>query len=281
MAGNTGGAVNGLAYSIGINRTTGSTQVNYAYTPRSSCTSQPCILTPQDGISPVSHFVALSGTGVPGDSLAVLLNNAPVGFVVVGPDGTWEALPDLSFEGSSVQIQVLDQTSLDRSNTITVFPQTAGLAWGPVTPPRFRLLPLRHADIFVAAGRSLKQAVIYGPKWTHTALYLGGDNNGTPMVAEAVTPDETDASGQQVRSVSLENSLGVDGKSNSWIGTEKWFAQLKAEMQLSVGRRRLPTAVCLIGVPLNLPNRLKVLLIGMSLAWQVPVSRSIFPTRTT
>jgi hypothetical protein len=169
------------------------------------CTSQLCILTPADGASPVSHFVALSGTGVPGDLLAVLLNNAPAGFVSVDADGFWEALPDVSSAGA-VQVQVLDEITLNSSNTITVFPQTAALSSGPRTPARTRLLPLRHADILVGSDRSSVQVAFYGATWTHTALYLGGDNNGTPMIAEAVTPGEANG-GQQVRSVSLENSL--------------------------------------------------------------------------
>lgn len=200
------GTINGTLYVVGGSTSPSNpTATVQAFKP--SCASEPCILTPQDGVSPVSHFVALSGTGVPGDSLAVLINNAPVGFVTVGSDGTWEALPDLSFEGSSVQVQVLDQASLDASNTITVFPQTGGLPSGPSTLNRTRLLPLRHADIFVGSSRLSPQRVLYGPHWTHAALYLGGDSNGTPMVAEAVTSGETDASGQQVRSVSLESSL--------------------------------------------------------------------------
>jgi hypothetical protein len=69
------------------------------------------------------------------------------------------------------------------------------------------VLPLRHADILVTASATSPQHVLYGPDYTHAALYLGGDANGTPLVAEAVP--STDSSAQaygQVRWLRFEAS---------------------------------------------------------------------------
>ncbi len=169
----------------------------------------PCIIAPSDGASPQSQFVAISGTGTPGDNLDVLVGGFSVGQVQVDSEGNWEALPYVSLYGSSVTIQVQDQTSSNSSNTITVHPSLASFLPGPPNPPNSltALLPLRKADILVTADPSSPQVLLFGATYTHTALYLGGDPNGTPMVAEAVTAAEAGASGQQVRSLPLEQTL--------------------------------------------------------------------------
>ncbi len=173
----------------------------------------PCITSPANNASPQSQFAAISGTGTAGDTLNVIVNGAPVGTVVVDSEGNWEALPYVAPFGPSVTIQVQDQTNFDSSNTITVHPLL-------VSPPGIvgpaisytQLLPLRKADIFITADPSSAQIWFYGPTYTHTALYLGGDSEGTPWVAEAVTSTEAEANiFGQVRSVPLEHSLAWNG----------------------------------------------------------------------
>jgi hypothetical protein len=174
------------------------------------CTSKSlCITNPHDGASPSSQFVAISGTGTAGDTLAVLVNNAPIGSngVVVDSEGNWEALAFIGSAPLSATVQVQDNATNAFSNTITVASQLTYSSQGPTVPadPIIALLPLRHADIFVTASASSPQYLLYGPSYTHTALYLGGDANGTPLIAEAVTPAEAGSLGQ-VRSVPLEQS---------------------------------------------------------------------------
>jgi len=179
----------------------------------SSCpVSAPCIMTPSSGASPQSQFVALSGTGTAGDKLDVLIVGLPTGQVQVDSEGNWEALAYVSPFGSSVTIQVQDQTSSNFSNSITVHPSLAAFLPGPPVPANLltALLPLRTADIFVAASNTSPQYVLYGPKYTHTALYLGGDSNGTPLIAEAVTAAEAGpliGTAGQVRSIPLDQSM--------------------------------------------------------------------------
>jgi YVTN family beta-propeller protein len=178
--------------------------------PGPSClVAHPCIVKPSDGASPLSQFVALSGTGSPGDVLDVLVNDVSVGSVVIDSEGYWEALPDLlgfAFVLIAPTIQVQDRTTAARSNIINLLPHPACiLGPGPcVAFPQF--LPLRSADILTGGGRFSPQTPLYGPQYTHTALYLGGDVNGTPILAEAVTPSEAGTNGQ-VRNLPLEQSL--------------------------------------------------------------------------
>jgi hypothetical protein len=175
-------------------------------------TGGPCITNPQDGASPLSQFVALSGTGTAGDRLDVLVDGTPIGSngVLVDSEGNWEALAYV-WGVPTRTVQVQDRATSALSNAITVHPPVGlpspGVA--PANPANLltAVLPLRHADILVTASATSPQHVLYGPDYTHAALYLGGDANGTPLVAEAVP--STDSSAQaygQVRWLRFEAS---------------------------------------------------------------------------
>jgi hypothetical protein len=155
---------------------------------------------------PVPQFAAISGTGTPGDTLDVQVGGLSVGHITIDSEGNWEALPYVAPYGSAVTVQVQDLSTFTSPNTITVHPSLA-IVPSPLPPSVYpRLLPLRKADIFVDGDTSSPQVALYGPNYTHTALYLGGDSDGTPWIAEAVTADEAGIWGQ-VRSVILEQSL--------------------------------------------------------------------------
>ena len=166
----------------------------------------PCISSPTDGANPQSQFVALSGTGSPGAHLSVMVDSVSLGTVTVDSEGNWEALAyisQLAF-GTTPIIQVQDQATLSLSNTISVHITQNSFPPGPVSTASF--LPLRSADIFVDGDPSSAQEPLYGPNYTHTALYLGGDADGNPWLAEAVTPGEAGIWGQ-VRALPLDQSL--------------------------------------------------------------------------
>jgi hypothetical protein len=160
------------------------------------------ITSPANGATPQSAFVAVAGTGPAGDTLNVLLNSLLVGTVVVDSEGKWEALP---FVGGTGSIQVQDTSTSTFSNIITV--QTLLPSYNPspeVPVSNSAFLPLEHADIFIAGGGTTSpQTATFGALYTHTALYLGGDSNGTPIIAEAVP---NGGAFGQVRSVPLEQS---------------------------------------------------------------------------
>ena len=74
---------------------------------------------------------------------------------------------------------------------------------------------LRTADIILTHGTNSIQVQLYGPTYTHAALFIGGDTQGTPLIAEAVPSAEAGASGQ-VRSVPLElSTVYTDGQAIS------------------------------------------------------------------
>jgi probable HAF family extracellular repeat protein len=178
----------------------------------------PCIVSPSDGASPQSQFVALAGTGTAGDTLDVLVDGVPIGSkgVVVDSEGNWEALAYIG-TGQSHAVEAQDRATATVSNEIMVQSQYANASLAPSTPANLlsAILPLRSADILVTGSTISPQLAWYGPSYTHAALYLGGDSNGTPLIGEAIpcsttgTPPCSDPSATrygQVRSVPLELS---------------------------------------------------------------------------
>ena len=103
---------------------------------------------------------------------------------MVDSEGNWEALAYIG-TGQSHTVQVQDRASAALSNTITVQSQYAAPAVGPSIPANLlsAVLPIRKADILVTGSTISPQLAWYGPNYTHTALYLGGDGNGTPMIS--------------------------------------------------------------------------------------------------
>jgi len=170
------------------------------------------ITSPTDNAYPQSHFVAVAGIGPPGHTLNVLVNSSSVGTVIVDSEGKWEALPFLVGTGT---VQVQDSSTSQFSNTIIVHCLLPSFDPSPDVPTSNKsLLPLRHADILLSSSRVpdgfwqglVSQYFLYGPLYTHTALYLGGDANGTPLIAEAVTAAEAGTL-DPVHSVAFEHSL--------------------------------------------------------------------------
>ncbi len=171
----------------------------------------PCIDTPADGSHPQSQFVSLAGSAEPGHTLQILVNGSPISSSLISADGEgrWEALPYIAPFGPDVAMEVVDASTGSRSNSIVVHPLLSSPHAGP--PIRFgTLLPLRRADIIVEGNPTSAQLILYGARYTHAALYLGGDQDGTPLIAEAVPSGDAGVWGQ-VRSLPLEESLAWTG----------------------------------------------------------------------
>lgn len=166
------------------------------------------IEAPRNGARPLSQFVVLTGTGAAGTTLDMERNGVRVGSIDVDRDGRWEALVYMGpFALPTLTLQVQDTKTFEESNIVTVdssYGTSGVLPFGPLSS-NLRLLPLRRADIFVTGSRTSPQHPLYGPNFTHVALYLGGDVDGTPMVAEAVPHGGPGGLGE-VRSAPLEQS---------------------------------------------------------------------------
>jgi hypothetical protein len=158
------------------------------------------ITSPSDGAKPRSRYVALTGMANPRDTVTLLIDGAAVYTTFANSSGHWEQVVKAG-EGPH-RIQAVNGSST--SNVIRVD------ASPPPKSPELKVDPgytlLRNADIVLASLPRSPQYLIYGAVYTHVALFIGGDAEGTPLIAEAVTPDEANGFGE-VRSVPIEESL--------------------------------------------------------------------------
>lgn len=160
----------------------------------------PQIQTPGPGAAPQSRYVALAGCGQAGNVVSILSDGVELASPTVDPDGNWETL----IEPGSGSHQLIAHDSNGSSDPLTVnmfyvSPPTKITDTSP-------FLAMQMADIVVDTDPNSPQTRIYGPNYTHVALYVGGDTNGTPLIAEAVTAAESNGLGQ-VRTLPLDLSL--------------------------------------------------------------------------
>jgi hypothetical protein len=171
------------------------------FTASAGC--QPQITSPLDGSAPQSQFVAVYGVAASGAHINLLMDNEVVGTTQGDADGQWEMLVAPPPDRYQHQLQAQCVEVPDLSNAINVTRNS--------TPPPTQLqdtspfLLMKTADIVVASVLGSPQTSLYGPTYTVAALYLGGEMNGTPLVAEAVTAPEASGS-DQVRTRTLELS---------------------------------------------------------------------------
>ena len=204
-------------------------------TSPTDCSPGLTIDTPDDTPEPRSEFIALTGRGRPNATLNVLVDGRVTGSVLVDPDGNWEAMPYYAFN-NFVTVSVQDAQTLDKSNEIVphwtlgavVVP---GSSWINQSTSHQQLVRLRRADVLIAGSSRSPQRSLYGATYTHTALYLGGDANGTPMIAEAVTESQAaPLGGQQIRGVPLEWST-------IWA-EDDFVAAFRPKLPLEIGTRQ-------------------------------------------
>lgn len=151
-------------------------------------------------------YVALEGIGQPGaniDFAALDENLNPVGridAIVVRDDGTWEKLLYVSNKAHFVRAAYT--ASRDLQDIIQLNMPTSTPSSPALSGVGYELL--EKADVILAYGDKA-QTLLYGANYSHAALYIGGDADGTPLIAEAVPSDEAGQLGE-VRAAPLELS---------------------------------------------------------------------------
>ena len=177
------------------------------------------ITSPYNFAEPQSSYVALTGKGPANATVEILVDG--VGNLhtfenttaKVDADGDWEKVVYVGRGDHLLKAEDITDTT-DVSKTVIVD------ASPPLSQPRTTTdyTLLQKADIFLTRGYASPQIAYFGIpttgfQYTHTALYLGGDFNGTPTVAEAVTAAEGGSYGA-VRAVPLEvSTVWTDGTS--------------------------------------------------------------------
>lgn len=164
----------------------------------------PCIGSPSDGATPQSSYLALSGTGTPQYQVEVLLDSTIATATEVDAEGNWETVIMDGPGVHTIQVQYPDGP-LSPSISVT----NAGPFPPPLVSPTV-FEAMRVADVILTVDPNSRQIYLYGSTFSHAALFLGGDRQGTPLIAEAVPGKEAGALGE-VRAAPLEMSTVYTG----------------------------------------------------------------------
>jgi hypothetical protein len=155
--------------------------------------SQVHIDTPPDGASIQSGFVGVSGRAASRACLPAQLDGRDLLPLCADSSGRLDSLLRVSSGRHEILIG-------GRVITFSAHP--------PSTPPAsdVRWDLLQPADVILSHSIGSEQGDLYDATYTHAAIYLGPDENGTALLGEAVV--EADAQGLgEVRTVSIENGL--------------------------------------------------------------------------
>jgi uncharacterized repeat protein (TIGR03803 family) len=174
----------------------------------------PIILTPSSGAVPRSNFVVLTGLGKPSGTILLRDNDTLLDVIHSDANGDWETVENIGTGTHSITAEDFNDSTQKSAPTVI----TPNLG---VTPPS-RIFTdysrLKKADVIFTRGFRSPQVDLFGlgintlgVTYSHVALYIGGDSNGTPLIAEAVTAGEA-GSLSPVRAAPLElSTVYTDG----------------------------------------------------------------------
>ena len=161
----------------------------------------PRIVTPREGVVLRTDYVAISGTSFALAKLEVL-NGAQVAADIAADSlGRFALVLPLSPGDHELRVRPVGEPSLT-SEAVSFRTKPAG---SPSCPARYE--KLQAADIMLVHTRGSNQSRLYAPTYTHAALYLGPRADGVPLVAEAVTGEQS-VSSDPAGAVPLDETLG-------------------------------------------------------------------------
>lgn len=158
------------------------------------------IETPRDGARPASAYIGIQGTGPAGSAVELLDASKPVRTVRPEADGHFECVLHLSPGRHRIKARLAANGSPFTSIEVTMPANSPA----PIRGAPYELL--QTADILLSHTPGSEQEELDAARYTHAALYLGPDAEGTPMVAEAVTMERT-AAGNPLGALPLERTL--------------------------------------------------------------------------
>lgn len=165
------------------------------------------IAMPENVAKPRSIFLAIEGVGKPDANIEIKvfdINLEPLGTYssTVDSDGKWERLLRVGMLGYIVRVRYADNPEI--GDIIQVDSSSMPVPVPPAASSDEPYEVLRKADIILTTG-GVAQSYVYGARYSHAALYVGGAPDGTPLLAEAVPQSEAGSLGQ-VRSAPIELS---------------------------------------------------------------------------
>ena len=159
------------------------------------------VASPKDGAVIRSAFVTVAGAAQAGRCVRVAVDAGPDRNTCADSSGHFDLL--IRAERGSHTLRVTAADAPD-SSPVTVPVQINPPHGAPLAAARWDLL--REGDIILSRSGESPQIMLYQPRYTHAALYLGAGSDGAAAVAEAVSEETAEGLGE-VRSVPIEQTL--------------------------------------------------------------------------
>lgn len=138
--------------------------------PADGVLAVPTLNLPEDGL--LAGPVSLSGTGTPGSTVGIVVDDELVGSATVSDDGTWMFDADLAAGTRSLQVQ-----ALDAAGSVANESESVALALTEITPPAF-------AEASYALAPGTVDFAGTGTPGTTVELVANGAVVGTAVVAD-------------------------------------------------------------------------------------------------
>jgi hypothetical protein len=154
------------------------------------------LVSPRDGARPGSAYIVIEGETQPSALVGVFDGADRKATLHADCQGRFERVLRLAAGDHAIRVKSSAAEAVASVDT-SVHPE-----------PRFAVPYelLQTGDIILAHDRDSRQDALYSPRYTHSALYIGPDAEGAPLLLEAVSEDNATARGP-VAAVPIEESL--------------------------------------------------------------------------
>lgn len=155
------------------------------------------LTSPHNDARPHSAYIVIEGDAEPSASIQVLDADAVTAAIRADAGGHFERV--LRFAAGRHEIHVRSGGAESVAHVeIAAHP-------APKSPAPYEWL--QAGDVILAHDLNSQQDALYRPVYTHSALYMGPDADGAPLLLEAVSEDNATSRGP-VAAVPIEESLG-------------------------------------------------------------------------
>ena len=154
------------------------------------------LVSPRDGALLRSAYIVIEGEAEPSATLEAFDGGVRAATIRADAQGRFERVLRLTAGRHRIGIKS-GGSELEAQVEIGAYSP-------PQIPAPYELL--QTGDVILAHDRNSQQDALYHPTYTHSALYMGPDADGAPLLLEAVSEDNASALGP-VAAVPIEQSL--------------------------------------------------------------------------
>ena len=159
------------------------------------------LLTPRDDAQFQSSFIAINARAAVGRRVEILDESRSVSIVEASSEGRIHKVVQLSNGKHTIRLRYKNSpVESSASVRIRIANEQDAVSKHVIYEN------LQEGDILLVHPAQTDQDELYEPTYTHASVYVGGNSDGTPLVAEAVANDLAEGLGE-VRAVPIERSL--------------------------------------------------------------------------